>query len=59
MYIVSGDRDPVGDVIPGGDGGGIKLSPVSFRGGGGGENLSPRGRGWAVDPRRGIPRCHP
>jgi hypothetical protein len=57
MYILQGGGDPTRDVIPDGDRGNIKLSPVSFRKGG--ENLSTQGRGWAVDPRQGIPCCHP
>jgi hypothetical protein len=36
-----------------------KSLPVNSGGDGGGEFCSPRGRGWEVDPRRGIPRCHP
>jgi hypothetical protein len=54
-----GDGDPVGDGFPAGGGDGRKSPPASVGGGGAGENVSPRGRGWEADPRRGIPRCHP
>jgi hypothetical protein len=35
------------------------LSPASIDGDRGGDFFSPWGWGWAVIPRRGIPRCHP
>jgi hypothetical protein len=59
LCMSCGDGDPVGDRIPDGDGDGNKSPPAGVRGDGDGENLAPRGQGWAIDPRRGFPRCHP
>jgi hypothetical protein len=48
-----------GTGTPTGNGDGRKLSPASVDGGGDGEILSPRGRGWAADPRREFPVAIP
>ena len=56
--LVSGTGIPIGDQFPAGNGDGRKLSPDGLHGDGDGEIFSPRGWGWWVNPRRGIPHCH-
>ena len=57
-YLVSGTGIPVGDQFPAGNRDGRKMSPNDLRGDGDGEISPPRGRGWWVNPRRGIPHYH-
>jgi len=49
---------PAGIKSPAGNGDGEEMFSVDVHGDGDGENLAPRGRGWWLIPRRGIPRCH-
>jgi hypothetical protein len=43
---------------PHGDWDGLKIFPVSFDRDEDGDFSSPRGRGWGINPRWGIPHCH-
>jgi hypothetical protein len=54
----AGTGTPAG-IFPRGGRGREENIPASINGDGGGELLSPRGRGWRAIPRRGIPGCHP
>jgi len=56
--VVSGTGIPAGMKSPPGIGDGEGRLPVVVHGDGAGENSPPRGRGWWLILRRGIPHCH-
>jgi hypothetical protein len=58
VHVLSGGGEPRGEKIPERGRGWGNFSPVEANGDGDRDFLTPRGRVWEDNPRRGNPHCH-